>query len=50
MTVRPRNIQTSLRSTARSRSNSAPNALRDDARERTGPSVGGGATHGAPFR
>ena len=31
MTVRPRNIQTSLRSTARSRSNSAPNALRDEA-------------------
>ena len=30
ITVRPRNIQISLRSTARSRSNSAPNAVRDD--------------------
>src|SRR5258706_5225525 len=33
MTVRPRNIQISLRSTARSRNNSAPKALREDARE-----------------
>ncbi len=31
ITVRPRNIQISLRSTARSRSNSAPNAFRTTA-------------------
>src|SRR5580765_1178976 len=35
ITVRPRNIQISLRRTARSRNNSAPNAVRDDDFRRT---------------
>src|SRR4029077_10371047 len=37
--VRPRNIQISLRNTARSRSNSAPNAVRGDVRGRSNVTV-----------